>query len=92
MKHAQADALCVLHERLRAIANLRYASGVGVGLRQPHGLNRVDDHRERGSPLELVEDRAQIRLGIDEERAVIRRAERAIGAQPNLRGDSSPQT
>ena len=48
-------------------------------------MNRIDDQRERRSRCEPIEHRAQIRLGIDEQRASSL-AQRAIRAQLDLRG------
>ena len=84
-----AGALRELHERLRAVANLRDAAGVRFRFGQPDGLNRIDDERERRLRFEPIEHRAQIRFGKDEQPAASMRracAARAVSlARPTLR-------
>ena len=63
-------AFGVFHQRLRAVADLGDAAGVGFGFGQPHGLDRVDQKRRRPAPFELVEHGAQVRFRIDENRCV----------------------
>ena len=62
MNVAQPVRLAILHQRLRAVANLRDASGVRFGFGKPHGLDRVDDEGERRGAFELIEHGAQVRL------------------------------
>ncbi len=85
-KARAARTFGVLHERRGAVANLRDASRVRVRLGQPNRLNRIDDQGEWMSPLEAVEHRAQIRLGIDEQCAIGFWADRAVGTQSDLCG------
>ena len=69
-------ALGELHQRLRAVADLRDAAGVRLDLGQRHRLNRVDRPSTSGdAPLALIEDRAQVRLG--EHQQIVGRADRA---------------
>ncbi len=60
-------ALRVFDQALRALANLNGVSGGGFDLRQPHRLNRVDDHDARMQRLDCVQDGNEIRFRIDQQ-------------------------
>ena len=75
-----------LHQRLRAVANLRDAARVGFRFGQPDGLDRVDDDGQRRAFFQTIQNDAQVRFGEDQNAGARFRGQRALRAQLHLRG------
>ena len=89
---AQPRALGILHQRLRAIANLRDAARIGFRFRQPDGLDRVDDQCERSVLLRI--DRAPRADSFRDRPSSAGSAEGSVRSARSFTcaADSSPQT